>query len=146
MFGFIYSIKDAIVDSVSKPSSSPNRYSQQNSAIAELAADTVADITPGVLIPTKVYQSVLSLKSIFSGNTHYHEKMIHGCQAALCTLQIGISMYLFLYDNESCEDSVNFLCRSLFLTQKLYRGLMLTGLLSSVAPLPAEPAVHPKSL
>lgn len=146
MFGFFYSVKNAIVNSVSQPSSSSNRNTQQYSLLAELASDTAADLSPGVLIPTKIYQGAMSLKTIFSNDTHYHERMLHVIQAGIVTLQFGLSMYLFLNDDESCEDTSVTLCRYLTGLQYIYRGLVMTGSLAASLNPPVEPLPTSKSL
>ncbi|WP_367608138.1 hypothetical protein [Legionella sp. W05-934-2] len=141
MPGFFSDIRD----SVGKPTSSLYLQAQRINAFAELATDTLSDFNPNVLIPGKIAQLALSVRSLFSKETHLHEKLMHAGQASINALQIGLSMYLFLSGNETCDSMENMMCRIIAGSQLIYRGLLLTGWVSSEAMAPSMPGPHPKA-
>ncbi len=134
----------AITESVSQPTSNSNLLSQRYNIATELVSDTFADLSPNALIPGKIGQLALSLQSVASKDSHLHEKLIHGLQISINSLQIGLSMYLFLSGNESYNDMENILCRALFLSQLCYRRLMIPGWLSSEYKKPTEAVSTPQ--
>ena len=135
-----------IRDSVGKPSSTSNLQSNRINLGTEVLTDTLNDFNPMLMIPGKIAQTALSFKNLFTVDSHLHEKLLHGGQAALCAFQVGLSTYMFLSGYEHCNDLESMLCRMLALSQLFYRGLLLTNWVSSEVTAPeGMSAFRPKT-
>ena len=121
----------SVKQSVGQPASGSSTQSHRYSVATELATDTMSDLSPQMIIPGKIAQLFLSLKSLCSNDALFHEQLLLGTQAAFCALQAGLSIYLFMNGEDDCDEMLGLLCRMLYISELCYRGLLLTGWVST---------------
>lgn len=127
-------------------SSTGHRNAQRANAVSEVVASSLAEFTPALIIPTKLAQSLTSTYSFFRADTHAPEKAVHLMQALLAAAQLFLAATL-LYTSSTCTETKTTLCQSIFLSQLLYRGVLLVGWVpSEFAKDPYEPIPPPGGL
>lgn len=111
-------------------SSTGHRNAQRVNAGTEIISASLAEFTPAAIIPTKIAQILTSSYSFFRADTQGSEKTIHFLQACISGAQVGLAIAL-LFKSERCSATETDLCKAIFLTQLVYKGILLAGWLPS---------------
>jgi hypothetical protein len=127
-------------------SSTGHRNAQRVNAGSEIISTSLAEFTPAAIIPTKMAQILTSGYSMFRTDTHGPERLIHFLEMGISCAQVGLAINL-LTRGDNCTTPDSDICKAIFLTQLLYKGILLAGWVpSEFAKDPYVPPVPPQVL
>ncbi|RMX22045.1 hypothetical protein EAS68_00505 [Legionella jordanis] len=144
MTDFFDRVKQGLKRFSTSGSTSCHRKTERSNAVTEIVGQSLGNINPTAVIPTKLAQGLISGYGFFAKDTGGKEKIIHCMQASLSFSYLGVAIALFFQSGE-CEDLSDNLCKSLFLLDLLYKGTLLVGWIPSefLKASPEEPQDNP---
>lgn len=124
-------------------SSTAHRNASRANALAQIIGGAVQELTPSLVIPQTLAQTLVSCYSIFRPDTHIHEKVVHSMQSLLALGQLVLTIYLLFSQNSDCksEDETQVTaCLAMTVLQLLYKGtLTVSWAISESSKDPYEP-------
>lgn len=114
-----------------KPSTKTHRNAERTNVGINTVSTSIDIFNPGITIPAKFLQTLVSLASFLVTNTTRLEKAVHLMQALISITQLTFGIIILLDHRKCTLDSPEWVCEATLLTNYLYTGLLLTGWIPS---------------
>lgn len=108
-------------------STATNRKANRVNLGAQVIATSTSYMEPGLMIPMKLAQGIISLIMLFHASTNSAEKLLHFLLTVTALAQMGFASPL-IFNHLTCDsDSTDWLCDSGFYLQLVYAGLLVVN-------------------